>query len=88
MSFVHLQVHSEYSISDGLVRLPQLVSSVAEKRMEAIAITDDSNLYAAVKFYKAAVKAGIKPIIGVELTIETDEGSGADGFRARVDHHR
>ena len=59
MSFVHLQVHSEYSISDGLVRLPQLVSSVAEKHMEAIAITDDSNLYAAVKFYKAAVKAGI-----------------------------
>ena len=48
MSFVHLQVHSEYSISDGLVRLPQLVSSVAEKHMEAIAITDDSNLYAAV----------------------------------------
>ncbi|MCH2493424.1 MAG: DNA polymerase III subunit alpha [Gammaproteobacteria bacterium] len=79
MSFVHLQVHSEYSISDGLVRLPQLVSSVAEKHMEAIAITDDSNLYAAVKFYKAAVKAGIKPIIGVELTIENDEGDGAAG---------
>ena len=65
MSFVHLQVHSEYSISDGLVRLPQLVSSVAEKHMEAIAITDDSNLYAAFKFYNAAFKAVRKPIIGV-----------------------
>ena len=79
MSFVHLQVHSEYSISDGLVRLPQLMTSITENHMEAVAITDDSNLYAAVKFYKAAVKAGIKPIIGVELTIETDEGDGAAG---------
>ena len=66
MSFVHLQVHSEYSISDGLVRLPQLVTSIAENHMEAVAITDDSNLYAAVKFYKAAVKAGIIDCIATD----------------------
>ena len=59
MSFVHLQVHSEYSISDGLVRLPRLMTSITENHMEAVAITDDSNLYAAVKFYKQLLQRAV-----------------------------
>jgi len=67
--FVHLRVHSEYSLVDGVVRIKPLVSRVAEMGMPAVAITDQSNLFALVKFYKAAMGAGIKPISGVDAWI-------------------
>ena len=65
-SFVHLHNHSEYSILDGLSRVPELVQQALEHGQPAIALTDHGNLYGAIEFYKAAQNAGIKPIIGLE----------------------
>ena len=67
--FVHLHVHTEYSLVDGLVRVKPLVAACAAAGMPACAVTDQSNLFAMVKFYRAALAAGIKPIIGVELWV-------------------
>ncbi len=65
--FVHLHLHSEYSLVDGLVRVKPLIKAVAANRMPAVAVTDQSNLFALVRFYKAAVAAGVKPIAGTDL---------------------
>ena len=65
--FIHLHVHSEYSIVDGIVRIPELLQKATELAMPAIAITDQSNLFSMVKFYRMAMSAGIKPIIGSDL---------------------
>jgi len=65
-SFVHLRVHSEYSLADGLVRVKPLVAAAAARGMPAVALTDQSNLFAMVRFYRAALAAGIKPIVGVD----------------------
>lgn len=65
--FVHLHLHTEYSIVDGIVRIPNLVHAVHAAGMPAVAITDQCNLFSMVKFYRAAVAAGIKPLIGVDL---------------------
>ena len=67
--FVHLSVHSEYSLVDGIVRVPDLAESVRQKQMPAIALTDHMNVFAMVKFYKAAVKNGIKPVIGADIQV-------------------
>ncbi|MFM9049456.1 MAG: DNA polymerase III subunit alpha, partial [Actinomycetota bacterium] len=64
--FVHLHVHTEYSMLDGASRLDDLMSAAVEQGMPAIAMTDHGNLYGAYDFYKAARSAGIKPIIGLE----------------------
>ncbi len=72
--FVHLRVHTEYSLVDGIVRVPELMEAAARSRMPAVALTDQSNLFAMVKFYKAAQSAGVKPLIGVDALIrETGE---------------
>jgi DNA polymerase III subunit alpha len=71
--FVHLRLHTEYSLLDSVVRVPELVAAVAEAGMAAVAVTDQSNLFAMVKFHRAALKAGIKPLIGVDLEL-TEEG--------------
>jgi DNA polymerase-3 subunit alpha len=60
MSFVHLRLHTEYSLVDGIVRVPQLIKATAEKGMPAVALTDESNLFAMVKFYREAESQGIK----------------------------
>ncbi|MBS0359703.1 MAG: DNA polymerase III subunit alpha, partial [Proteobacteria bacterium] len=73
MQFTHLQVHSEYSLIDGIVRIESLVETAAKLGMPAVAITDQSNLFAAIKFYQAAIKAGIKPIIGCDIYLENVE---------------
>lgn len=65
--FVHLRVHTEFSMVDGLVRINPLMKSLANKGMNAIAITDYCNLFAAVKIFKSALDAGIKPILGSDL---------------------
>jgi DNA polymerase-3 subunit alpha len=64
--FVHLHVHSEYSLLDGLAKVPDLIKKAKELGMEAIALTDHGAMYGAIKFYNKAKEAGIKPIIGVE----------------------
>lgn len=66
-SFVHLRVHTEYSLVDGLVRIKPLMQSLPEKGMNAVAITDHCNLFAAVKVFKAALAEGVKPILGCDL---------------------
>ncbi len=68
-SFVHLHLHTEYSLSDSVVRVKPLLAAVAEMGMPAVALTDQCNLFAMVKFYRAALARGIKPIIGVDVLL-------------------
>jgi DNA polymerase-3 subunit alpha len=68
-AFVHLRVHTEYSLLDGIVRVPELMAAVAAAGMPAVALTDQSNLFAMVKFYKEAQVAGVKPLIGVDAWV-------------------
>ena len=65
-SFVHLHLHTEYSLLDGAVRIPDLMERAAELKMPAVAMTDHGNLYGAVDFYTEAKDAGVKPILGCE----------------------
>jgi len=67
--FVHLHVHSEYSLLDGAIRMEQLVKKAASLEMPAIALTDHGNLFGAVEFYQAAEQAKVKPIIGCEIYV-------------------
>ena len=68
-SFVHLHVHTEYSMLDGAARVGDLVEEVARQEMPAIAMTDHGNVFGAFDFYKQATKAGVKPIIGIEAYV-------------------
>jgi DNA polymerase III subunit alpha len=68
-SFVHLHVHTEYSMLDGAARIGDLVEEVARQEMPAIAMTDHGNVFGAFDFYKQAVKVGVKPIIGIEAYV-------------------
>ncbi|MCZ6826241.1 MAG: DNA polymerase III subunit alpha [Gammaproteobacteria bacterium] len=68
-SFVHLHLHTEYSLSDSVVRVKPLMAAVAGMGMPAVALTDQCNLFAMVKFYRAALARGIKPIIGVDVLL-------------------
>ncbi len=79
--FVHLRLHTEYSLLDGIVRVPELMTAVASAGMPAIALTDQSNLFAMVKFYKEAQMAGVKPVIGVDAWIR-EPGERAAPTRA------
>ena len=67
--FVHLRLHSEYSVTDGIVRLDDAVARAAAHRMPALALTDLSNLFGLVKFYKAARGKGIKPVLGCDVFV-------------------
>ena len=69
-AFVHLHVHTEYSLVDSTVRIPALLDKVAGDDMPAVAITDKDNLFGLVKFYKRALQAGVKPVVGADLRIE------------------
>ena len=80
--FTHLHVHSHYSLLDGLAKIPDLVKRTKELGMDAIALTDHGVLYGAVEFYKAAKKAGIKPILGVETYV-----APRDRFSNEGDEH-
>jgi DNA polymerase-3 subunit alpha len=69
VDFVHLHTHTEYSLLDGASSVEALVKLAAEYRMPSLAITDHGNMFGAIKFYKAAQKVGVKPIIGAELYV-------------------
>ena len=71
-SFVHLRLHSEYSISDGMVRVSEAVASAQRDAMPALALTDLNNFFGLIKFYKAARGAGLKPIAGCDVYISND----------------
>ncbi|MFK7159755.1 DNA polymerase III subunit alpha [Marinospirillum sp. MEB164] len=74
--FIHLRLHSEFSLSDGLVRLKPLIKKSAALGYPALALTDEMNLFALVKFYKAAQGAGIKPIIGSDIWLTPSQEGG------------
>jgi DNA polymerase-3 subunit alpha len=79
--FVHLRLHSEYSITDGLTRLDDAVAQAVADGMPALAITDLANLFGMVKFYSAARGAGVKPIVGCDVWIAEEEGVAPDPSR-------
>jgi DNA polymerase III subunit alpha len=82
-SFVHLHLHTEYSLLDGTVRMKELMKKAVEFKMPAVAITDHGNLFGAIEFYQEAQRAGIKPIIGCEAYIAP--GSHKDRPASRRD---
>jgi len=77
-SFVHLHVQTQYSLSNSVLRIKELMGGVRERKMAAVAMSDRCNIYAAVKFFRAAIAAGIKPIVGVDLPV------CADGDTSRI----
>ncbi len=70
--FVHLHLHSEYSLQDSLIRILPLTRAVAATGMPAVAVTDQGNLFSMVKFYRAAMSSGIKPIVGVDVLVTNE----------------
>ncbi|MDD2290437.1 MAG: PHP domain-containing protein, partial [Bacteroidales bacterium] len=76
MSFVHLHVHSEYSWLDGVCSIDDLVQKAVQLKMPAVAITDRNSVAGASRLWHRCVKAGIKPIIGLEIAILNDPGDG------------
>ncbi|TFH37495.1 MAG: DNA polymerase III subunit alpha, partial [Dehalococcoidia bacterium] len=84
-AFVHLHVHTEYSLLDGMCRIPQLIARAKQMGMTSIAITDHGSMYGAIDFYTAARAAGLKPILGCEVyvaptTRATRDASGRNPF--------
>lgn len=74
--FVHLRLHSEYSLVDGLIRIKPLAAKVAELGMPAVALTDFNNFFGLVKFYKACQANGVKPILGADMLVLNENGEG------------
>ena len=85
--FVHLHVHSEYSLLDGLGRVEDLVVRATELGMPALALTDHGVMYGAIEFYQAAKKHGVKPIIGVEMYIAPRGMKQRESKKDRKSHH-
>jgi DNA polymerase-3 subunit alpha len=77
--FIHLRVHSAYSLSAGAIRIKPLVGLCKQQKMPAVAITDSGNLFGALEFAQAAIDAGIQPIIGCELALRRAESAGGAG---------
>lgn len=83
--FVHLRLHTEFSVVDGTTRIDEAVAEAARDGQPALAITDFNNLFGAVKFYKAARGAGVKPILGAEVLLQgLGEPVNASGPHAQV----
>ncbi|MFL0797171.1 MAG: DNA polymerase III subunit alpha [Cellvibrionaceae bacterium] len=74
--FVHLRLHTEFSLTDSLIRVKKLIPKVAEMKMPALGITDHNNFFGLVKFYSNALNAGIKPVVGTDIWVDTDDGEG------------
>ncbi len=85
--FVHLHVHSEYSLLDGLSRIDHLVARAKELNQPAVALTDHGTMYGTIPFYRAAKKAGVKPIIGVETYVAARRMQDKDSQRDRERFH-
>jgi len=81
--FVHLRVHTAYSLSEGAIRIDELAARCRDERMPAVAMTDSNNLFGAVEFSQACASAGIQPIIGCQLSLGGEE-KGPGQAAARV----
>ena len=75
MEFVHLKTQTEFSISQGINRIPDIIKKAADNSMGAVAMTDLNGLYGAINFYKSARSAGIKPILGIDITVDQEDGN-------------
>src|SRR3989344_4950017 len=88
MKFVHLHVHSHYSLLDGLPKPVELVVKAKGLGMDAVALTDHGSMYGIIEFYKHAKKQGVKPIIGAELYVAArrmqDKQAGIDDKRFHI----
>jgi DNA polymerase-3 subunit alpha len=80
LPFVHLHVHSEYSILDGACRIPDLVARAAELEMPAVGLTDHGSMAGAVQLFKAAQNTGVKPVVGCEVYVADDRRTQAKGY--------
>ena len=69
MSFIHLHLHTEYSLVDGLVKIDDLANMAASMNMPAMSVTEKNNVFSAVKFYRAMCERGIKPLIGADINL-------------------
>ena len=78
--FVHLHVHTEYSLLDGATRIDEVFGPLKAKGMDALAITDHGNMFGTLHFAKAAAKAGVKPIIGCEMYLCDDLTKQEKGY--------
>src|SRR5205085_2150756 len=87
-SFVHLHLHTEYSLLDGAIRMKELMKRAAEFKMPAVAITDHGNLFGAIEFYQEAQRSGVKPIIGCEAYIAPGSNKDRPGSRRDSAYHR
>ena len=83
MTFVHLRTHTEFSVVDGILRIDAAAAAARADQQPALAITDLSNLFGAVKFYQACRGAGVKPLIGVDVWMEPWAG-GSDKQPSRL----
>src|SRR4030095_9144705 len=81
--FVHLRLHTEFSVVDGMARVDDAVAAAAADGMPALAITDASNLFGAIKFFQAARGSGVQPIVGCDLWI-TNERNRDAAYRATL----
>ena len=72
--FVHLHTHSEFSLSDGLLKVKDLIQRTVQLQMAAVALTDIGNLFALVKFYQNCLAHGMKPLLGAEVMLADAEG--------------
>ncbi len=86
-SFVHLHVHTHYSLLDGATRIAALIDRAKQWNMPALAVTDHGNLFGAVEFYLAAQKAGIKPIVGCEAYLATGDRRSKDATEGKESFH-
>ncbi len=88
MKFTHLHTHSHYSLLQALPKIPELIEAAKKEGMEALALTDNGNMYGAIEFYKECKKAGVKPIIGVDAYLASrtrfDKQAGVDKDRFRL----
>jgi len=84
-NFVHLHVHSQYSLLDGAIRFDEACDLAKKYRMSALALTDHGNMFGVIEFYQTAIKHGIKPIVGCEISVapgsrfEKKAGDGTEG---------
>ncbi|HSA95580.1 MAG TPA: DNA polymerase III subunit alpha, partial [Acidobacteriota bacterium] len=86
-TFVHLHNHSEYSILDGCLKLPDLVEAAVQNNMAAVAVTDHGNIFGAVQFFKAAKARGVKPILGCEVYVAPQSRFEKKAIPGEESHH-
>ncbi|MBO0686591.1 MAG: PHP domain-containing protein, partial [Candidatus Dormibacteraeota bacterium] len=86
-TFVHLHNHTEFSLLDGASRIDAMVERAAELGMPALALTDHGVMYGAIHFYKACLRAGIKPILGCELYVAPRRLEDREGRADRDPYH-